>query len=73
MGEKKMMKKSRYERVVIVISRDELTQMIGAEEGFEIEKMEDKQDEIFWLFVTFRRGQPIVSKWANSLGDLPDT
>ena len=41
-----MIKQSRYEQVVIVVGREELAQMLRAEQGFEIEKIEDKQDEI---------------------------
>ena len=41
-----MIKKSRYEQIIILVGRDELAQMIGGEEGFEIETLEDKQSEI---------------------------
>jgi hypothetical protein len=41
-----MTKKSRYERVVILVGREELAQMLRAESGFEIEKIEDEQSEI---------------------------
>ena len=36
-----MIKKSRYEQIIILVGRDELAQMIGGEEGFEIETLED--------------------------------
>jgi hypothetical protein len=41
-----MTKKSLYERVVILVGREELAQMLRAEQGFEIEKIEDQQSEI---------------------------
>lgn len=41
-----MIKQSLYEQIVIVVGRDELAQMLRTEQGFEIEKIEDKQDEI---------------------------
>jgi hypothetical protein len=41
-----MTKKLLYERVVILVGREELAQMLRAEPGFEIEKIEDEQSEI---------------------------
>jgi hypothetical protein len=41
-----MIKQSLYEQIVIVVGRDELAKMLRAEQGFEMEKIEDKQDEI---------------------------
>jgi hypothetical protein len=41
-----MIKQSLYEQIVIVIGRDELVRMLRAEQGFEIEKIEDQQSEI---------------------------
>ncbi len=41
-----MIKQSLYEQVVIIVGRVELAQMLRAEQGFEIEKIEDQQSEI---------------------------
>ena len=41
-----MIKQSLYEQVVIIVGREELAQMLQAEQGFEIEKIEDQQSEI---------------------------
>ena len=41
-----MIKQSLYEQVVIIVGREELAQMLRAEQGFEIEKIEDQQSEI---------------------------
>jgi hypothetical protein len=43
---KRMIKQSLYEQIVIVVGREELAQMLRAEQGFEIEKIEDQQSEI---------------------------
>jgi hypothetical protein len=59
-----MIRQSRYEQVVILVGRDELAQMLRAEQGFEIEKIEDRQSEIhFTLGLSFPkthsiRGEP---------------
>jgi hypothetical protein len=44
--ERPMIKQSRYEQIVIVVGREELAQMLRAEQGFEIEKIDDQQSEI---------------------------
>jgi hypothetical protein len=41
-----MIKQSLYEQVVIIVEREELAQMLQAEQGFEIEKIEDQHSEI---------------------------
>jgi hypothetical protein len=41
-----MIKQSLYEQIVILVGREELAQMLRAEQGFEIEKIEDQQSEI---------------------------
>jgi len=41
-----MLKESLYEQIVIVVEREELAQMLRAEQRFEIEKIEDRQSEI---------------------------
>ncbi len=41
-----MIKQSLYEQVVVIVGREELAQMLRAEQGFEIEKIEDQQSEI---------------------------
>jgi hypothetical protein len=41
-----MTKQSLYEQVVIIVGREELAQMLQAEQGFEIEKIEDQQSDI---------------------------
>jgi hypothetical protein len=41
-----MIKQSLYEQIVIVVGREELARMLRAEQGFEIEKIEDQQSEI---------------------------
>jgi hypothetical protein len=44
--ERPMIQQSLYEQIVIVVGREELAQMLRAEQGFEIEKIEDQQSEI---------------------------
>jgi hypothetical protein len=44
--ERPMIKQSLYEQIVIVVGREELAQMLRAEQGFEIEKIEDQQSDI---------------------------
>ena len=41
-----MIKQSLYEQIVILVGREELARMLRAEQGFEIEKIEDQQSEI---------------------------
>jgi hypothetical protein len=56
-----MIKQSLYEQIIIVVGREELAQMLRAEQGFEIEKIEDKQDEIrFTLGRTTELDEEIV-------------
>ena len=45
-----MILKSSYQQVVIVVSRDELTDMLLGQPGFEIEKIEDNQSEVHFIF-----------------------
>jgi hypothetical protein len=45
-----MILKSSYQQVVIVLDRDELADMLLAQPGFELEKIEDKQGEIHFIF-----------------------
>jgi hypothetical protein len=52
-GEKRMIKQSLYEQIVIVVGRDELAQMLRAEQGFEIEKIEVQQSEIRFTLERF--------------------
>src|SRR5687767_7955868 len=42
--------KTIYQQVVIVVDRDELAKMLLAQPGFEIEKIEDKQSEVHFIF-----------------------
>jgi hypothetical protein len=41
-----MIKQLLYERVIILVNRDELANMLRADPGFKIEKIEDQQSEI---------------------------
>jgi hypothetical protein len=45
-----MILKSAYQQILIVVDRDELAQMLLPEPGFEIEKIEDKQKEVHFIF-----------------------
>jgi hypothetical protein len=45
-----MILKSAYQQILIVVDRDELAQMLLPEPGFEIEKIEDKQSEVHFIF-----------------------
>jgi hypothetical protein len=45
-----MILKSAYQQILIVVDRDELAQMLLPEPGFEIEKIEDKQHEVHFIF-----------------------
>jgi hypothetical protein len=50
MGKKRMTLKTVYQQIVIVVDRDELAKMLLAQPGFEIEKIEDKQNEVHFIF-----------------------
>ncbi len=39
--ERPIIKQSLYEQIVIIVGREELARMLRAEQGFEIEKIED--------------------------------
>jgi hypothetical protein len=41
---------STYQQVVIVVNRDELADMLLGQPGFEIEKIEDNQSEVHFIF-----------------------
>jgi hypothetical protein len=45
-----MILKSSYQQVVIVVDRHELADMLLGQPGFEIEKIEDKQSEVHFIF-----------------------
>jgi hypothetical protein len=45
-----MILKSAYQQVLIIVSRDELAEMLLPEPRFEIEKIEDKQNEVHFIF-----------------------
>jgi hypothetical protein len=43
-----MIKESLYEQIVIVVDRAELAQLLRADNEFEIERIDDKQDKIYF-------------------------
>jgi hypothetical protein len=45
-----MILKTVYQQIVIVVDRDELAKMLLAQPGFEIEKIEDQQSEVHFIF-----------------------
>ena len=45
-----MILKSSYQQVVIIVDRNELADMLLGQPGFEIEKIEDQQSEVRFIF-----------------------
>jgi hypothetical protein len=45
-----MILKSAYQQLLLIVDRDELAKMLLPEPGFEIEKIEDKQGEVHFIF-----------------------
>lgn len=43
-----MIKESLYEQIVIVVDRAELAQLLRADSEFEIEKIDDRQEKIYF-------------------------
>ena len=44
-----MIKESLYEQIVITVDRAELVQLLGAQEEFELEKIDDRQEKIYFI------------------------
>jgi hypothetical protein len=44
-----MIKESLYEQIVIVVDRAELAQLLRADPEFEIEKINDKQEKVYFI------------------------
>ena len=45
-----MILKAVYQQVIMIVDHDELAKMLLAEPRFEIEKIEDKQNEVHFIF-----------------------
>jgi hypothetical protein len=43
-----MMKQSLYEQIVIVVEREEMVRLIGADAEFDLEKIDDRQEQIYF-------------------------
>jgi hypothetical protein len=44
-----MMKESLYEQIVVVVDRPELAQLLGVDGEFELERIDDKQEKIYFI------------------------
>jgi hypothetical protein len=50
-GEKKMLKKSLFEELIMTITKEDLARLLGAAEGFQIDAIWDKQTNVVFSLI----------------------